>query len=190
MMWSEQALSLIRSHAGIIKRSSTAGKRRGNQKSPEQSRCLRHRAQINVMTRLLEATKCNQNPLQGSVRRLSNQSGSPMPPPAPHPHPHPLSKPDLRLPARSAEKPLNLRPAPPAGSSGLPSVSSCVSPTSECAHLFGLSFLFALVCVCVHWQILVPAGLHLLSHPMLRGALGEDKYLKKQRNPVSLDALA
>lgn len=103
-MWSEQALSLIRSHAGIIKRSSTAGKRRGNQKSPEQSRCLRHRAQINVMTRLLEATKCNQNPLQGSVRRLSNQLGSPMPPPTPHPHLYPLSKPDLRLPARSAEK--------------------------------------------------------------------------------------
>lgn len=152
-MWLEQASSLIRSHAGIIKQSSTAWKHRGNQKSPEQSRCLRHRAQINVMTRLLEATKCNQNTLQGSVRRLSNQSWSPMLPPTSPPRP--LSKPDLRLPARSAEKPLK----PPSCSSSREqrasvSIILCVSHIWMCPSVW---FVFS-VCPGVHVCTLADPG--------------------------------
>lgn len=49
---------------------------RRDQTSPELSRCLRHEEEIHDTRRLLQAVKCNHNPLEESPRWLRRQPGS------------------------------------------------------------------------------------------------------------------
>lgn len=145
------------------------------------------RKEIHDMRRLLEAIKCNHNPLEGSPRWLSNQPGSKGDLSADGPLLSPWTWPQATC-SLHREDAKKLQAAPSAvgfhhyhhcggGSKG----GTCTSFTSESTHLFSFSLLcLVLVCMCVHWQILVPAGLHLVFSPILRVALWEDKYLKSR----------
>lgn len=146
------------------------------------------RKEIHDMRRLLEAIKCNHNPLEGSPRWLSNQPGSKGDLSADGPLLSPWTRPQATCSFHREDA--KKKPPGCSFSSGFPSLSSlwwwwqrghmCVSHIWICPSVSFFFARFVLVCMCVHWQILVPAGLHLVFCPIPRVALWEDKYLKSR----------
>lgn len=174
----------------------------GHQKSPEQSICLRHEEEIHDMMRLLWAIKCNHNPLEGgpSPRWLRHQPGSKGDLSADGP-PALLLNPTsgdlliqqrrcLKTPSCSFSRQQRVFRHYHHCSLAYKRGSMYVSHIWICPSVWIFFALFVLVCMCVHWQILVPAGLHLVFCPLLHLTVWGDKYLKSTGRPVSPAAVA
>lgn len=115
------------------------------------------RKEIHDMRTLLEAIKCNHNPLEGSPRWLSNQPGSKGDLSADGPLLSPWTRPQATCSFHREDAKKKLQAAPSAvgfhhyhhcggGDKG----GTCASLTSESAHLFRFPLLGLSWCVCVY----------------------------------------
>lgn len=136
---------------------------------------------IHNMRRLLKAIKCNQNCLDGSPRWLNNRQGNKGNLSADGPLVTPWTRPRATC---SYDRTGCYFIAAAIIISAVILVKNWVH---VCVRICPSVCFFAavFVLVCVQWQFLGPAGLHLVFCPMLCLALWGDKYLKSRGNPVS-----